>query len=124
MKRRTVMFLVLSGFVAGGVTGHFVSSYFWSRVLEDMVVADSLHEVSSAYVPLRFLRRGENSQAVKHLEMTLDLTLRHVEVLSDHLKRPDMLTNSIVVRAKSFPAEGAIESVEPTSALPSAPGSP
>ncbi len=102
MKKRTGAILAVMAFVVGVATGHFVSSYLWSRIIEEGLVSHSLNNLSSAYFPLRLLKDGQTDRAARHLEMELQGALQDVDLLSTTLHRKDMLTNSIVVRARAF----------------------
>jgi len=102
MKKRTGVILAVAAFFVGTITGLFASTYVWSRIYGEGTVTHCLYNLSSAYVPLKLLKDGQTEKATQHLQMELHSALTGVEIVSDTLHRPDMLTNSIVVNARAF----------------------
>jgi hypothetical protein len=102
MKKRTAIIVVLVASGVGAWSGFFVSTWLWLRVVEDGTVSSSLYHVSAAYAPLKMLKEGQTEKATKHLQVELRSALENVDLMSTTLHRPDMLTNSVVVRARAF----------------------
>jgi hypothetical protein len=102
MKKRTGVILAVVAFIVGMWTGHFVSSYFWSRFYGEGTITHCLYDVSSAYFPLKLLKDGQTERAAQYLQMQLHGALTGVDLTSTTLHRPDMLTNSAVVSARAF----------------------
>jgi hypothetical protein len=102
MKKRTGAILAVVAFVVGLWTGHFVSSYFWSRVVEEGTVSHCLYDVSSVYFPLKFLKDGQAEKATQYLQTEMHGALSGVDLMSTTLHRPDVLTNSDVVSARAL----------------------
>jgi hypothetical protein len=126
MKKRIAIILVVVAFGVGGYGGFFLSTRIWSHmVVEPQLVSSSLHEIVMVYPALKLLREGQTERATQLLQAQLHNALGGVDLMSETLHRPDMLTNSIVVRARAFDAHSAaINPVEPTNALAGARGSP
>ena len=102
MKTRTTIIIVGVALVIGAAIGFGISSYFWSRLSESQTIASSLSGVSTAYAPLKLLKDGRSKDATDILEVELDSSMRNLELMSDTLHRPDILTNSFVVGAKAL----------------------
>jgi hypothetical protein len=126
MKKRTAIILVVVAFSIGGYGGFFLSTRLWTRiVVGPQLVTSSLHEVVMVYPALKLLREGQTERATHLLQGQLHNALGDVDLMSQTLRRPDMLTNSIVVRARAMDTNSAaINPVEPTSAPAGARGSP
>ena len=102
MKKRTAIIIVFLAFVVGAIVGSGTTSYLWSRVSESQTIASSLSGVSTAYAPLKLLKDGKSKEATDILEVELDSAMQNIELMSQTLNRPDMLTNSAVVGAKAL----------------------
>jgi hypothetical protein len=70
--------------------------------MQFQTVGTSLSGVSAAYAPLKLLKNGQTDEATKILEVELDGAMQNVELMSQTLNRPDMLTNSSVIGAKTL----------------------
>lgn len=110
MKKQTAVILVLIAFIGGAVSGFIGGKYtgsreltrIWSHVVEEDLVASSLLDVTVQYHALKLLKDGQTEKAAAHLQTFLHSSLQIVDTLSTTLHRPDMLTNSAVVNARSF----------------------
>jgi hypothetical protein len=102
MKKRTTVIIVCVAFVVGAAVGFGLSSYFWARLSESQIIASSLSGVSTTYAPLKLLKDGKTKEATEILEVELDSSMHNLELMSDTLHRPDILTNSFVVKAKAL----------------------
>ena len=102
MKTRITIIIAGVAFVIGAVAGLCVSSYFWSRLSDSQTIASSLSGVSTAYAPLKLLKAGKSEEATQVLEVELDSSIHNLELMSDTLHRPDILTNSFVAGAKAL----------------------
>ena len=101
MKKRNTILLVVVALLLGIVAGHIASSVMWKQVLEDSLVAAAIHDVSSSYLPLELLGEGNTNRALARLESDLQRALSTVQLHAETLNRPDMLTHSIVIAAKT-----------------------
>jgi hypothetical protein len=102
MKKITVIIIVCAGFTLGAIVGIGASSYYWSRLTGFQIVATSLGSVSTAYAPLKLLKNNQTQEATKVLEAELDSSMQNLELISATLNRPDILTNSVVLDAKTL----------------------
>ncbi len=91
-----------AAFVVGVITGFFVSSRLWSRNVEFETTTSALHEVTTALHPLKLLKAGQTREATQVLEVQLGSALRSLELLSETLNRPGLLTNAAVLGAKAL----------------------
>ena len=121
MKTRNVIAIAVAALVAGLVVGYAVSSVMWERFLERVIVSASLYNVTSACVPLEYLSEGQTNRAAVCLETDLSGALQAIAIQADKLQRPDLLTNTSVLRARQFQigqADGQAETPEDTAPEP------
>jgi hypothetical protein len=133
MKMRTVAIITTVGFVIGALAGFLLGhhaggremSAIWVPLVQNEIVSSSFHEVVMVYPALKLLNEGKTETAKNLLQSQLHNALDIVDSASQTFHRPDMLTNSIVVRARAMDTNSAaINPVEPTRALSGARGSP
>jgi hypothetical protein len=100
-----MVFVVIGGAVGlalGFIAGFGVSTRMWSRAMEEKLVAGSLWRISSMNHLQRLVDDGQTNRAVGDIQVFLHFALDDVDLLSTTLHRPDMLTNSDVVSARSY----------------------
>jgi len=61
-----------------------------------------LYDISEVYTPLKLLKDGQTARATTNLQIELHSALQSADLVSSTLHRPDMLTNSMVLRAKAM----------------------
>jgi hypothetical protein len=113
MKKQTTIILVLVGFIFGVVAGFTGGKYvggreltrIWSHVVEGQLWSSSLWDVTYSHRALKLLKEGQAEKAEHFLQTTLHSALQTVDLLSENLHRPDMLTNADVVSATAFDKE-------------------
>jgi len=102
IKTPTIIIIIAVALVIGVAVGFGISSYFWSRLSESQTTASAMSGVSTAYVPLKLLKDGKSREATDILKIELDSSMRNLELISDTLHRPDILTNSFVAGAQAL----------------------
>jgi hypothetical protein len=92
----------VAGAILGFVAGFGFSTRMWSRAMEEKLVASSRWEVTSMNHLRTLIDTGQTNRVTNDLQDFLHNALQNVDLLSDTLHRPDMLTNSAVVSARSY----------------------
>ena len=67
-----------------------------------LIETSSIHRVATAGIPLKFLKEGHPDRAKQHLEQELHEALENINLMTTMLHRPDMLTNPVVVYARTL----------------------
>jgi len=68
-----------------------------------------MYHVSTTYYALRLLKAGQTDKLASHLQTALHGSMQDIDLMAATLHRPDMLTYSLVVKARAFDASTAIE---------------
>jgi hypothetical protein len=92
----------LGGYFAGNRAGFRESTLFWSRLSEEQTVNSTLGPIVTLYPPLKLLKEGQTEKATHQMQAELKNALDGVDIISQALHRSDMLTNSLVLRAKNL----------------------
>ena len=100
MKKPIIIIVVCVAFVVGAAVGFCVSTYYAGCLSASQTIASSLYNVSASYAPLKLLKDGKTEKATTVLEIELDSAMRNLDLMAETLNRPDILTNSYVVKAR------------------------
>jgi hypothetical protein len=100
MKKRTGVLLFVVALVGGIITGYFTCFYQCSCGVGRLKNYYALDEISSLYIPLKYLREGETEKAAKQLRFEMHYALQAVDALGSHT--PDILTNSVVISGRTL----------------------